>query len=69
MVTEDERNELARLIANVGYDDWYARSPRSPVKYYALKDADRLFAAGYRKEFDDEPTGNPQSHTQGRTDL
>lgn len=48
-VTDEEREEFARLIANVEYDDWIKRLPRSPVKYFALKDADRLIALGYRK--------------------
>jgi len=48
-VTDAERDELARLIANVEHHNWAARSARSPVKYFALKDADRLIAAGYRK--------------------
>jgi hypothetical protein len=69
MATEDERNELGRLIADLEVDDWNARLPRSPFKYFSLKDADRLLAAGYRKVVNDGPTGDPQSHTQGRTDL
>lgn len=48
-LTEQDRDELARLIAKVDPADWEARSPRSPVKYFALQDADRLLEAGYRK--------------------
>lgn len=48
-VTEQDRDELARLLAKVEPVDWEARSPRSPVKYFALQDADRLLKAGYRK--------------------
>lgn len=48
-VTEEDRNELACLLTEYSREDWDGRSERSPVKYYSLKDADRLLAAGYRK--------------------
>jgi hypothetical protein len=48
-VSDEERNELACLLTGYTREKWDARSPRSPVKYYSLQDADRLFAAGYRK--------------------
>lgn len=48
-VTDAERDELACLLTGYSKEDWSSRSDRSPVKYYSLKDADRLLAAGYRK--------------------
>lgn len=48
-VTDQERAELACLLTEYDFEDWSGRSDRSPVKYYSLKDADRLLAAGYRK--------------------
>ncbi len=48
-VTDQERAELACLLTEYDFEDWVARLPRSPVKYYSLKDADKLLAAGYRK--------------------
>jgi len=48
-ITEEDRDEFARLIADKEPDNWAARLPRSPVKYFARKDADRLIALGYRK--------------------
>lgn len=48
-VTEQDRDELACLLTGYEFEDWAIRPVRSPVKYYSIKDADRLIAAGYRK--------------------
>jgi len=47
------RDDLAELIAVTEYPGmetpWKERADRSPVKYYSLKTADAILAAGYRK--------------------
>lgn len=48
-VSDEERDELACLLTGYEWEDWAVRDRRSPVKYYSIKDADRLIAAGYRK--------------------
>ena len=48
-VTDEERDELACLLTGYDFEDWAVRPVRSPMKYYSIKDADRLIAAGYRK--------------------
>jgi hypothetical protein len=48
-VTEEDRDELARLLSGYSKEVWDKRSDRSPVKYYSRQSADRLIAAGYRK--------------------
>ena len=56
MTTEEERDELAELLATTEYPHldppWKERGDRSPVKYYSRKKADAVIAAGYRKIFD-----------------
>lgn len=47
--TEQDRDELARILTKDDHVHWAARLPRSPIKYFALQDADRLLKAGYRK--------------------
>ena len=48
-----ERDELAELIATTKYKNlrpaWAERDELSPVKYFSLKQADAILAAGYRK--------------------
>lgn len=48
-VSDEERDDLACLLTGYTREEWGGRAPRSPVKYYSIKDADRLIAAGYRK--------------------